>query len=420
MQQRADKSSLWLTIVVPFALGFFVSMALKSVNAILAHPLEQELHLTSVEIGWITSLFLLTFALMQLPVGLLLDRWGPWKTQSLLFALGAVGIILFGLASDVTMLAAGRAIMGIGMASGLMAAFKATADWCETEEIPFYNSIILGVGGLGTLMVTSPAKLFELEFGWRNLCFVIAALTLVVAVMVFFAGRDKPTPNEPTSDLRRDLAGLKSIYTDPFFWQVAPLIVVCNGGLIAMIGLWLGPWLQHVVGFSPLESAHYLFAISLAMTIGFVSGGLIARLAQRLAQPLIVVVVWGIMIYVAIQVIIVLNIASQNYLIWAAYGISAKAAVLGFAILTRHFGAKLSGRAMTGANIFVCLFAFATQYVFGLVLHVWPEGSSAGPPVTAYQAAFAGLVALHLLALAWFMYMDRISRSRAADDRPAA
>ncbi len=410
MQERADKSSIWLTIVVPFAMGFFVSMAFKCVNAILAHPLEQELQLASVEMGWITSLFLLTFALMQLPVGLVLDRWGPWKTQSLLFVIGAIGITLFGLASNVTMLAVGRAIMGIGMAGGLMAAFKATADSCKADEVPFYNSIILGVGGLGALMVTSPAKFFELEFGWRTLCFSMAALTLAAAVVAFLAGRNKSTSKDLTSDLRSDIAGLKLIYTDPFFWRVAPLIVVCNGGFIAMLGLWLGPWLQHVVGFSPLQSAHYLFAISLAMTIGFVSGGLIARLAERLAQPLIVIVVWGIAIYIAIQIILVLNIASQNYLIWAAYGISAKAAVLGFAVLTRHFGPQLSGRVVTGANIFVCLFAFAVQYTFGVVLHLWPESSGTAPPATAYQAAFSGLIVLHVLALAWFVFAGRFSR----------
>ena len=396
---------------------FFVSMAFKCVNAILAHPLEQDLHIAAVEMGGITSLFLLTFALMQLPVGLLLDRWGPWKVQGVLFVIGAAGITLFGLATNVTMLAAGRAILGIGMAGGLMAAFKATADWCEADDVPFFNSIILGVGGLGALMVTSPAKFFELEFGWRALCFTLAALTLLAAAVTFFAGRGKTTSRDETSDLRSDIAGLKAIYADPFFWQVAPLIIVWNGGFIAMLGLWLGPWLQHVVGFSPLESAHYLFAISLAMTIGFVSGGFVARLAERLAQPLIVVVVWGITIYIAIQIILVLNIASQNYLIWFAYGISAKAAVLGFAILTRHFGPKLSGRVVTGANIFVCLFAFATQYVFGVILHLWPEGDGTGPPIAAYEAAFAILVTLHVLALAWFLFAGRTARSRAGGGR---
>ena len=420
MQEKAERSSLWLTIVVPFAMCFFVSMAFKCVNAILAHPLEQDLHIASVEMGGITSLFLLTFALMQLPVGLLLDRWGPWRVQSALFVIGAAGITLFGLATNVAMLAAGRAILGIGMAGGLMAAFKATADGCKADEVPFYNSIILGIGGLGALMVTSPAKFFEVEFGWRALCFTLAALTLVAAVVTFIAGRGKTTSRDETSDFRSDVAGLKTIYVDPFFWQVAPLIIVCNGGFIAMLGLWLGPWLQHVVGFSPLESAHYLFAISLAMTIGFVSGGFIAGLAKRLAQPLIVVVVWGICIYIAIQIILVLNVMSQNYLIWFAYGISAKAGVLGYGILTGHFGPQLSGRVVTGVNIFVCLFAFATQYVFGVVLHVWPEGNGTAPPVAAYETAFTILVSLHVLALAWFLFAGRRLQKRGRDERSRA
>ncbi|MDA7949468.1 MAG: MFS transporter [Hyphomicrobiaceae bacterium] len=404
---------MWLTVILPFAMGFFVSMAFKCINAILAHPLMEELHLASVEVGWITSLFLLTFAVMQLPLGLILDHWGPRKTQALLFVVGAAGITVFGLASDVTMLAAGRAILGIGMAGGLMAAFKATADWCKTEEIPFYNGIILGVGGLGALMVTSPAKFFELEFGWRALCFAMAGLTLAVAALVFFAGRDKPGATSQAFDLRSDLAGLKTIYTDPFFWRLAPLIVICNGGFIAMLGLWLGPWLQHVVGLSPLQSAHYLFAISLAMTVGFASGGFIARLAGRLGQPLIVIVVWGVAVYIAVQILLAANIVSQNYLIWAAYGISAKAAVVGYAELTRHFGPQLTGRVVTGTNIFVSLFAFAAQYAFGVVLHLWPENGAAGPPAAAYQATFSGLIVLHLLALGWFLIAGRLPFARA-------
>ena len=135
MQERIGNASLWLTVILPFALGYFIAMAFRSINAILAHPLMQDLGLGNVEMGWITSVFLLTFALVQLPLGVLLDYWGPRKTQTLLFVAGAVGITLFGFASDVATLALGRGILGVGMAGGLMAAVKAVADWCHEQEI---------------------------------------------------------------------------------------------------------------------------------------------------------------------------------------------------------------------------------------------------------------------------------------------
>lgn len=73
-----------------------------------------------------------------------------------------------------------------------MAAIKAIADWADSDDIPFYNSIILAVGGLGSLMVTMPSKLFELEFGWRALCFLMGALTLAAAALILVVVRDKP------------------------------------------------------------------------------------------------------------------------------------------------------------------------------------------------------------------------------------
>lgn len=412
MQERIGKASLWLTVILPFALGYFIAMAFRSINAILAHPLMQDLGLGNVEMGWITSVFLLTFALVQLPLGVLLDYWGPRKTQTLLFVVGAVGITLFGFASDVAMLALGRGILGIGMAGGLMAAVKAVADWCHEQEIPFYNGIILGAGGLGALMVTTPAKLFELEFGWRGLCFAMAALTLVIAALVFFGGRDEPRSSSDRSSLWSHITGLKAVYTDRFFWQLAPVLIFSLGGFIALRGLWLGPWLQYVVGLSPLESANYLFAISVAMTLGLSAGGLYAWLAARLRQPLILVVVVVTAIFIAAEILVVLNFAPQNYLIWIAFGFFGQVSVVHYAVIAQHFGPQLSGRAVTGANIFVFLFAFAAQYAFGVVLSFWPNDTGAGQPVGGYEAAFWGLIVLQLFSLAWFVLLGRRSRER--------
>ncbi|MEE9176074.1 MAG: MFS transporter, partial [Thermodesulfobacteriota bacterium] len=120
-----NKNNLWLTTILPFGLGYFITMVFRSINAVLAHPILESLSLNHLEIGFITSTFLITFAITQIPLGILLDSWGARKTQTLFFFIGGVGIIIFGLASNVGMLALGRGILGVGMAGGLLAAFKA-------------------------------------------------------------------------------------------------------------------------------------------------------------------------------------------------------------------------------------------------------------------------------------------------------
>jgi len=87
-------------------------MAFCSINAILVHPLMENMHLSTEEIGFVTSTFVLTFALTQLPLGTLLDHWGARKTQTLFIIIGAAGIIIFGLASNLTMLSLCRAVPG--------------------------------------------------------------------------------------------------------------------------------------------------------------------------------------------------------------------------------------------------------------------------------------------------------------------
>lgn len=415
MQPKIGKAGLWLTIILPFAVGYFFAMAFRAINAILAHPISLELRVDNFEVGWITSLYLLTFALVQLPLGVLLDYWGARKTQSLLFAIGAVGIVIFGLATNVAELALGRAILGIGMAGGLMASIKAIADWAESDDIPFYNSIILAAGGLGSLMVTMPSKLFELEFGWRALCFLMGALTLAVAALILVVVRDKPQSDDARPGIWDEIVSLKVIYTDRFFWQVAPVLILPFGSFLAMRSLWLGPWLEHVVGLSPFESSRYLLVVSLAMIPGLAGGGLFAKLAADLRLPLATFVVFGVIVYIAVEVLIVLGVASQGYSVWLAYGFLAQIAVVVYALIAQHFGAAWSGRAVTAVNIFVFLFAFVAQSAFGLVLHLWPDSTGTGQPVDAYKAAFTAIIVLDVLSVAWFVFMARRSRPKAAN-----
>jgi nitrate/nitrite transporter NarK len=77
-----EKSNLWINTIFPFSLGYFITMVFRSINAILAYPIEQSLNLNPVEIGFVTLTYSLAFALTQIPLGVLLNSWGPRKMQS--------------------------------------------------------------------------------------------------------------------------------------------------------------------------------------------------------------------------------------------------------------------------------------------------------------------------------------------------
>ena len=384
-------------------MGYFITMAFRSVNAVLAHPILESLSLNHAEIGFVTSIFLLTFAITQIPLGILLDSWGARKTQTLFFFIGGVGIIIFALASDVGILALGRGILGVGMAGGLMAAFKAVADRVHKDKIPYYNGIILAIGGVGALVVTTPAKLFQLEFGWRSLCITLGIITFIIALLIYFLNRDIKQDSKKALTVSEKIHGLITIYKDGFFWRISPLLITSLGGFIAMQGLWLGPWLHEVVGFSLLKSADYLLVIAIAMILGFISGGFFSKLSAKSGLALATIVVIGIGIHILTQIGFVLNFYDTHYITWFIYGYFAQVTLVNYAILAQHYGPEISGRALTAANILVFVFAFVVQYFFGLILHYWPKITGTTDIRHGFKVAFAALIILEIIALVWYV-----------------
>src|SRR5512134_2827170 len=136
-----------LRIFIPFALGYFLSYLYRTVNAVLAPDLVRDIGLEPASLGLLTSAYFLAFAAAQLPLGILLDRYGPRRVEAGLLLFAAGGALLFGRAATLGELLLARALIGVGVAACLMAAFKAFTDWFPRELLPFVNGIQMVSGG---------------------------------------------------------------------------------------------------------------------------------------------------------------------------------------------------------------------------------------------------------------------------------
>src|ERR1700694_5203953 len=114
-----------LKVLPPFALGYFLTYLLRAVNAVVAPDLVAEIGLDAAELGLLTAAYLGAFALFQLPLGVLLDRYGPRRVQVALLGVAAFGCLLFAFGRNALMLTAARALIGLGFCGGLMGGFKA-------------------------------------------------------------------------------------------------------------------------------------------------------------------------------------------------------------------------------------------------------------------------------------------------------
>ena len=131
-------------ILAPFVAGYYLSYLFRTINALIADRLAAELALTAAQLGLLTAAYFVTFAAIQLPLGVWLDRHGPRRVQSMLLLTAAVGgATTFSLAGGFVSLLIGRALIGLGAPGALMAGLKAIALWFPKERVTLLNGLFL-------------------------------------------------------------------------------------------------------------------------------------------------------------------------------------------------------------------------------------------------------------------------------------
>jgi MFS family permease len=414
-----ENRSLILRVFLPFVFGYYIAYLFRTINAVMAAPLATELGLGADDLGLLTSVYFLTFAAAQIPIGILLDRYGPRRVQSVLLVIAAVGSTLFAVSDHFLMLLVGRALIGLGVASAMTAGLKALVLWFPGDRVPLLNGLMVMLGALGAVTATLPADLLLDWIGWRELFGLLAGLTVASAVMIYLIVPEAtPVPSGAVA------AGLKKVYADPRFWRVAPLSASCIGTAWALQGLWAAQWFKDVEGLDRVGVVIHLFGMAVALSLGAILLGVAAdRLRGRGIGPEVLL---GLVaaVFIATQFALILRLPLPSYLQWAVVAAVGAATVLSFAILAEYFPKQLAGRANGALNLFHIAAAFVVQYATGVVLQHWTPQAGHYPEI-AYQTAFALNLALQVAAWIWFMFprvrtdsRQRLTREPCSNLRP--
>ena len=400
--------ALLLRIFLPFAAGYFLSYIYRTINAVLSPYLATELRLDATDLGLLTSVYFLTFAAFQLPLGLLLDRFGPRRVEATLLLFAAAGAGLFAVSGNSTELIIGRGLIGLGVSACLMASFKAFVLWFPAARLPAVNGWVLAAGGLGALVATAPVEAALRLTGWRGVFAGLAILTVAVAAALWLAVPERSS-DAPASGWREQWRGVAEIFRSPVFWRIAPSSVVSQAAFMAIQGLWAGPWLRDVAGLDKTAAAGYLFWVAAAMVAGFLGMGQLAyRLSRRGISPL-AVAAGGMALFMLAQLALLLKLEPLLPL-WVLFGFLGTAGTLNYAILTQAFPPALAGRVNTALNLLVFVAAFAGQWGMGAIINRWPAAGG-GYAEPGYQLAFG--LALTGQLLTWVWLLPGLRRPRA-------
>ncbi len=399
-QKRSpSKWRLILSVFLPFAAGYYLSYLFRTINAAVSPALASGFGLDAANTGLLASIYFLVFAGAQIPIGVLLDRFGPRRVQAVLLVMAVAGATLFGTADGFAELLVGRAMIGLGVAGSLMAGLKAIVTWFPKERIALVNGCMIMLGSLGAVTATAPTNWLLDWVGWRGLFEVLTFLTITVAGFIYFAVPE-PEVNSEEAASSQPLT-LWSVYSDRRFLRIAPLSAACIGSSWALQSLWAAPWLADVEGLDRQSQMIQLFIMAIGISLAALMLGTVADQLRRrgIRTELLLAIVAAL--FVMAELALVLRAPLPSLISWSVVSVVGAATVLSYAMIADYFPKELAARANGALNLLHFGWAFVVQYGTGLVVGQWPAQDGHYPTV-AYQVAFGLSTALQVVALVWF------------------
>lgn len=412
----APRPRVAVVVLLPFAAGFYLSYLFRTLNAVIGDDLSRELALGPSELGLLTSAYFFAMAAAQLPIGVLLDRYGPRLVQSVCLVIAAAGAGLFAVSHGIVGLIVGRALIGLGVGAALMSGFKAIVLWFPRDRHATMNGWLLMFGALGAVTATAPAEAIVVQLGWRNMVIALATLTLALAAIMMLT---VPEPAQTGAVQPRAPSSLRRIIADPRFQRLAPLSALTIGTAWALHTLWAASWLTHVDGLQRMDVVRHLLVMALALGIGGLWLGWAADHWRRRGGAPEVLLVGIAVLSILAQLALIFELPVPPYVSWSVVAVTGAATVLSYSILGGYFPKEISGQANGALNLLHVGAAFAVQAAIGLIVDRWPS-TSREEAIEGYRAALSMMAIAQLAALAWFAVWSAALRPAVLSATPTS
>ena len=403
--QRNSAISIIL-LVASLSLIYMVSQFLRNSLGVIAPDMSRELNLNPRQLGFLSGAFFLSFAAAQIPLGMALDRFGPRRVMLWLSGIAVFACLWFAAAHSLPALAGARLLMGLGCASFFMAPLLIYARMFNPARFATLTGIQLGLGSLGTLAATAPLAFIAASFGWRSAFLIIAALTILAAILVALTtktglqsthGPHNASLENTPHGLRESLNGVLTAIRQKDALRLLLLHASAYPIFAAMLGLWGGPYLRDIHGLDLPARGNMLFIMAASQIAGLFVWASADQLFNSRKRPVFIgaSITMSALAALAIWPQMPLSLVT---IIFALFGFCCAVTP----VITAHgkslFPPHLTGRGLTFMNIGTMGGAFVLQGATGMIIGLFPQTDGLSSPA-AYRAGFATLAALLLIAL---------------------
>ena len=377
--QKANKtlSYRWIILIILLIAYFFVYFHRTS-TAVVGTEIVSAVGGSVALLG---SAYFYSYMLMQIPSGLMADRYGVRSLVSVFLLIAALGAFLIGLGESWNTVLIGRVLIGLGLGAIYIPMLKVLAVWFKKNEFASLNGIILAVGNAGAIASATPLAILSDAIGWQDVYIFLAITTLILAVMCYVIIRNHPSEkgymsieeiisnetgvsiSDSTSAKVSMKSGLMTVVTSGRkFWAPAIAYFLLYGTLMTYEGLWAGTYFNNAYDFE-YNSSWMITAVGIGMIIGAPLAGLMSdrvfhsRKRVSLTGNIGYAVIWLIIFTFAGMI--------NNYTFWiavnVAMGFTASWMIVTYAQLKDWFPIAISGTAVATMNVFLFLGAGVMQ-----------------------------------------------------------
>lgn len=263
---------VWGTLLPAFLISYFHRVGLAAVG----DALQAEFQTSAAALGFLSSLYFYIYAIMQVPVGMLADTWGPRRTVTAGLAVTAAGTLAFALAPGYATAAAGRLLVGLGVSPVFTCLLKAQAEWFPGRVFASLSGLVVFVGNMSGLLAYTPTAAVAGAFGWRPAFLALGLLTAAIMAAVWAVVRDRPAdvglpapegaarPAVPASLGR----ALETVAGNRRIWPAFIGGFGVYGAAIAFAGTWAVPYLREVYGLDRLQATSLAQLVLLGLALG--------------------------------------------------------------------------------------------------------------------------------------------------------
>lgn len=406
---------LILTMVPALGLAFVLSQFLRSVPAVIAPDLRAELDLTAGQLSVLPAALFFGSAIMQLPSGILLDRFGPRRTIAAFVLLTACGVAGFAFSATSLGLTLSLLVTGWGIAPIFMGIIVLISRWTPRDRLATATSLAVGIGGTGMLLSATPFAAATAAFGWRHTLAVVAGISLLLTFAILLTVKDrKPDAPEPSGDresLLQTMRGLGVIFCEPKLYALGAIAAMAVGSFLTFRALWVGPYLNDTFDSGLIERGNIIFLVSLSWLVSAVFIGPLDRVFDTRRGIVTIgalsMALWFAVLALAGDVSTVVATGAMILL-----GLSSGLSSPIFAHARSLFPDRYVGRVVTAINLFVWGGVFFVQVGTGLIIDAFPADGQGHSPFEAYATSFAVLSFLLVAALLVYRRIEDVPPSR--------